>query len=149
MAIITAFVNNRNQTKRFILYVMTHYYYLIAAGRVIDDTTKYYKIAVGTSKQANRDYLTILALASEKNWYFEIVSPKSTEFVTKIAESVAGSQVTLPLLSLHFQKMSARDFVRAQKQHISVPLTSNSCRNLNDFMLKMNLNLSPARRNNV
>lgn len=128
---------------------MTHYYYLIAAGRVIDDTTKYYKIAVGTSKQANRDYLTILALATEKNWYFEVVSQKSTEFVTKIAESVAESQVTLPLLSLHFQLMSARDFVRAQKQHISVPLTSDSCRNLNDFMLKMNLNLSPAKRSHV
>lgn len=149
MSIITAFVYIRNQTKRFNLYVMTHYYYLIAAGRVIDDTTKYYKIAVGTSKQANRDYLTILALATEKNWYFEIVSPKSTEFVTKIAESVTDSQVTLPLLSLHFQLLSARDFVRAQKQHISVPLTSDSCRNLNDFMLKMNLNLSPAKRSHV
>lgn len=128
---------------------MTHYYYLIAAGRVIDDTTKYYKIAVGTSKQANRDYLTILALATEKNWYFALVSQKSTEFVNKIAESVTESQVTLPLLSLHFQKMSARDFVRSQKQHISVPLTSDSCRNLNDFYLKMNLNLSPAKRSHV
>ena len=149
MSIIPSFVYNRNQTQHLILYGMTHYYYLIAAGRVIDDTTKYYKIAVGTSKQANRDYLSILAMATEKNWYFEIVSPKSTEFVTKIAESVADSQVTLPLLSLHFQLLSARDFVRAQKQHISVPLTSNSCRNLKDFMLKMNLNLSPAKRSHV
>lgn len=149
MSIIPSFVYIRNQTKRFILYVMTHYYYLIEAGRVIDDTTKFYKIAVGTSKQANRDYLTILALATEKNWFFEIVSPKSTEFVTKIAESVAGPQVELPLLSLHFRLLSARDFVRSQKQNISVPLTSNSCRNLNDFMLKMNLNLSPAKRSHV
>lgn len=149
MAIVPSFVLNRNQTKRFILYVMTHYYYLIAAGRVIDDTTKFYKIAVGTSKQADRDYLYILALATEKNWYFKLVSQHSTDFVNKIAESVAGSQVALPLLSLHFQKLSARDFVRSQKQHISEPLKSYSCRNLNDFMLKMNLNLSPAKRLHV
>ena len=42
---------------------MKHYYYYIMAGREIDETAQFFKVAVGSSKQAQRDFLYLTLLA--------------------------------------------------------------------------------------
>lgn len=100
---------------------MTHNYYFIDAGRIIDSNTKFYLVAVGTSKQADRDFLYLTAYAADHQCYFERVSEHTDAFVQRIAQSIAPVDKLAPMASLNMQHVSARELVRCLKTSTAVP----------------------------
>lgn len=101
----------------FLRLVMNSYYLYIQAGAIIDESASFYKVAVGTSRQANRDYLFLLAHAEQHAHYFELWSADVAEFVNKIAQSLCRD-------SLPLQLVKARDLVRCLKAAESMPLSA-------------------------
>lgn len=97
---------------------MKHKYLLIEAGQIIDETTHCYIVMIGTSKQENRDYLAILANSMSCGYYFELYKNEQAEFLHRIMQEYP----TLPPL----QTIQARDYVRAMRQNLREPLSSQS-----------------------
>lgn len=89
---------------------MVHLYYYIYAGSCVNAQSQFYVVGVGSSKQANSDYLYLVAHAADHGHYFEIRSAESSEFFSKCMRSVSND-----LMSVQVVKVSARDLVRALK----------------------------------
>lgn len=87
---------------------MTHFYYYIAAGRDIESGAKFYRVSLGQSKQATRDYLFLVAFSTQHGHFFSLRSADSSEFVGKCLASLGidFSGVT---------SISGRDLVRLLK----------------------------------
>lgn len=96
---------------------MVHLHYYITAGDTIDETTRIFVVSVGTTAQANRDYLFLTAHAVTHGHYFELKSKESAEFVSRLLREnhVPESSMT---------PVKARDLVRAIKSDTAVPLSS-------------------------
>ena len=94
---------------------MTHYYCLIIAGDVIDESSLIYRVGVGTSLQCNRDYLFLLAHAVDHGWYFEKWSAEVMEFVRKIAASLSPTNSNDPSDAISIHGASVREIVRSIK----------------------------------
>lgn len=94
---------------------MVHYYYYVSAGHQCDAQTKIYKVAVGTSKQCQRDYAFLMAHALEHGHYFEIVSRESDDFITRLRNSLVE-------FSVQMNWLSCRDLVQELRDAISHPL---------------------------
>lgn len=107
---------------------MTHFYYYITAGRTMDETSHVYRVAVGTSCQANRDYLFLIAYSESHGHYFEIVSLKSSEFVSKVIDS--GYQL---------EAITARELVRSIKAQTANPLNPSALSHQHRFQMQTNL----------
>ena len=117
---------------------MTHYYYYIDTGRQIDATTKFYRVAVSSSKQGDRDYLYLLARASDCGHYFARDSADVSAFLQRIAKSLYGSSCCDAISRLNVQMVKARDLVRAFKASVSLPLSQVALSNHNDQMNALN-----------
>lgn len=100
---------------------MVHYYYLICAGSQVDQDTLFFRVGVGTSSQANRDYLFLTAQAVDKGWYFERVSAASDDFIRKLAESLYPTTDGTSLLRLQMRQCLVRDVVRSIKRGVALP----------------------------
>ena len=120
--------------------VMTHYYCLIIAGDVIDESSLIYKVGVGTSKQCNRDYLFLLAHAVDHGWYFEKWSAEVREFVRKIAESLSATNSNDPSQAISIHGASVREIVRSIKNGTAFPSSSNELTNRNQLRQWLSLN---------
>lgn len=110
---------------------MTHYYHYIAADADINENTQFYSVGIGTSKQANSDYLFLIAYAAEHHHYFELFTTQTMDFVRKCKKSLA------PIIPCTV-KISARDLVRALK-HGERPAASSKARHAQHLNL-MQLN---------
>lgn len=119
---------------------MTHYYCLIIAGDVLDESSLIYKVGVGTSKQCNRDYLFLLAHSVEHGWYFERWSKEVTEFVRKIAESVSATNSKDPSDAISIHGASVREIVRSIKNGTAFPYSSHELTNRNQLRQWLSLN---------
>lgn len=108
---------------------MKHYYYYIEAGSVIDETTKFYRIAIGASAQDNRDYLYLIARAQQHNHYFEIVTLQSQCFIEKCLASLRSSYSSGVNVAAQVQTISAREFVKSCKHHCANPLNQSELSN--------------------
>lgn len=98
---------------------MVHYYYYISAAHQCDESTRIYKVAVGTSKQCQRDYAFLVAYALQHGHYFEVVSSRSYEFVKRLRHSLAQFNVQLEWLS-------CRDLCRELRQVAATPCAAGS-----------------------
>lgn len=96
---------------------MSHYYYLITAGLVIDTASRICKVAVGTSDQANRDFLFLTSWAVMHNFYFELVSKESSDFILQVQKSLDTGH-------LEVEAFKARDLVRSIKTTGALPQKS-------------------------
>lgn len=101
---------------------MTHYHIYIAAGSVIDETTRIYYVGIGTSRQANRDYLALVAHAVDHNHFFHIVDAETLQFMHKVINSV--STVNLSPL-----QVSARQLRKSFAASEDIPLASGTLHN--------------------
>lgn len=87
---------------------MTHLYYYITAGLEVDKTSRIYIVKVGHGKQADRDFLFLVAYAADHGHYFELRSETTSEFIMMLHQTlVDDSQMVF---------VSARDLVRAFKR---------------------------------
>lgn len=110
------------------------------AGREIDADTLIYRVGVGTSRQADRDYLFLLAQAVEHNWYFEKWSTQVAEFLHNVLVSLAPASSDDPLGGTLVHGVLLRDLVRAIKNGESVPVDDNAIRNANHMRQWLSLN---------
>lgn len=94
---------------------MIHYHLYINSGLTVRADDCFYKVAIGSTTQATRDYLFLTAYAVEHGHFFELVTPESNAFLMRIRESL-----NLEVLPLRFIK--ARDLVRAIKAQQRMPL---------------------------
>ena len=90
---------------------MLRYHYYVSAGTQCDDTTRIYKVAVGTTTQAQRDFQFLTDYAAKHGHYFSIVSDASDIFIMKLRRSLAEYDVQLTYCS-------ARDLVRLFKNAV-------------------------------
>lgn len=97
---------------------MTHYHIYIAAGNVLDGSSKFFKVGIGASKQANRDYLFLLAHATDNGHFFEAWSDKVDEFLMKIRHSLGYHYLPMEVVD-------ARSLVRAIKSGTAIPLNQS------------------------
>lgn len=89
---------------------MTHLHYLIICGScsygkssILDDTATIYTVSVGTSKQANSDYLFLTAFAADHDCYFALRSKESIDFVFRLIQEYRipqAQQVSIDARSL-------------------------------------------------
>ena len=111
---------------------MIHYHLYISAGRQIDNSAQFFKVAVGSSAQANRDFLFLVAHAVDHGHYFALWSQREVEFCDRIARSLSLSR-------LPFRRVTARDLVRSFKQGSSLPLSANLLHNAHRQNAQLNL----------
>lgn len=111
---------------------MTHYHYYIAAGRVIDETTRIYKVGIGQSRQGKRDYNALKALAEAHNHYFHIIDHNSDDFVWKVIHSIPGRTLS-PML------VSPRDLKKSLASAEEIPLAHGTLHNQHRMQLTLNL----------
>ena len=112
---------------------MVHYYYYVSAGVQCDESTRIWKVAVGTSKQCQRDYAFLVAHALQHGHYFEVVSSLSDEFVKRLRHSLAQFNVQLEWLS-------CRDLCRELRQVTATPCAAGSLASAHRQRKSLNLN---------
>lgn len=95
---------------------MTHYHLYIEAGATIDSTSRFYKVAIGTGRQALRDQHFLLHHAAAHNHYFVGWSHEVDIFLTKIKKSLYPDSVLM-------EPITARDLVRNFKTFTRQPLS--------------------------
>lgn len=109
---------------------MIHYYLYIDSGQTVRADDHFYKVAIGATTQATRDYLFLTAYAVEHGHYFDLVTSESNAFLLRIRESL-----NLEVLPLQFVK--ARDLVRAFKAQQRMPLDAIQLRNQHKHMMRV------------
>lgn len=119
---------------------MTHYFCLIMAGREIDSDTRIFKVAVGSSRQSDRDYLFLLAQSVEHNWYFEKWSSQVADFVQMVLESLAPEKSDDPIGGTLIEGITARELVRNLKMGTKIPTDPQLFRNANNVRHWLSLN---------
>lgn len=124
---------------------MTHFYYLICAGSQVDENTQFFRVGVGTSRQANSDFLFLTAAAVDKGWYFERVSEASDDFVKKLAESLYPTTDGTSLLRLQVRQCLVRDVVRSIKRGVALPSDVISGQNRINSLQFLSLNYRVAQ----
>ena len=124
---------------------MTHYYYLICAGAQVDQNTQFFRVGVGTSRQANSDFLFLTAAAVDKGWYFERVSEVSDEFIRKLADSLYPDNEGTKMIRLKIRQCLIRDVVRSIKKGEALPAEVNSARNRLNSLQFLSLNYRVAQ----
>lgn len=98
---------------------MNHYYLYIETGAVVDGSARFFKVAVGASRQANRGFLYLVARAASCGHYFELVSDETDVFLEKIAHSLGLRSVC----DLDCTQVTARCLVKSFKS--GAPLAKN------------------------
>lgn len=112
---------------------MTHYYYYITAGNTIDMTSQVYLVAVGNSKQGTRDFLYVLAHATNMGYYFEIRSLETTQFVTRVLNQLRDDAAVQLRPAPQLQLIKIRDLVRNIKSELAQPLSASALHNAHEL----------------
>ena len=120
---------------------MTHYYLFIQAGSTIGTDSVFYKVGVGTGRQANRDYLFLLAHAISCGYYFEKWSLQVADFFAQIEQYMESEGLPCEL-----RLVKARDLVRALKANITIPLQANALSNEHHMRHYLNANYFLSNR---
>lgn len=103
---------------------MTSYHFYIECGQVIDATTRIFKVGIGTTRQADRDYLYLVSYAMSHGHYFKICDRESSEFVLKLIGACREDGVLLTV-----ETVTARNLVRSLKNQEKIPLDVDSLKN--------------------
>lgn len=112
---------------------MTHYYYYITAGNSIDMTSLVYLVAVGTSKQGTRDFLYVLAHATNMGYYFEIRSLETTQFVSRVLNQLRNDAAVQQRQTPQLQLIKIRELVRNIKSELAQPLSASALHNAHEL----------------
>jgi len=129
---------------------MLQYHYYVSAGPQCDESTRIYKVGIGTSLQAQRDFQFLTDYAARHGHYFTFVSDASDVFIMKLRRSLAEYDVQMTYCS-------ARDLVRLFKDANGTTLNPAVLRSIHsqqtltniDYRISSNLARrasSPAKR---
>lgn len=81
---------------------MNRYYYFIEETGTITTSTKFYKVSVGSTESEQENLQKLQFLANARKYYFHNVDIESTDFIRRIAKSLAPEGCQFPLFLLHF-----------------------------------------------
>lgn len=98
---------------------MTHIYYYIAAGTIIDATTRIYDVRIGESPRQQAILAWLTAHAAAHNHFFHIRDLKTSEFVHRIIHSIDGANLS-PL------QVSASDLKKSLTSGEDFPIASGT-----------------------
>ena len=90
---------------------MNRYYLFIDADKMVDESTAYYKVAIGESKREISRFRSLLKIAQERGAYFHKWDGGTTEFLQKCLASVYGSANSLVIAS-HLIPIKAGDLLK-------------------------------------
>lgn len=113
---------------------MTKCYYYISAPAGIDESTIIYQVGIGTSQQANRDFLYLTARAVDNGDYFAIKSEDSASFVARV----------LDYHGCLMRRINARDLVRDLKRNLTPEPSEAFVRNRAHMLYYLSLNYRTA-----
>lgn len=116
---------------------MKHYHVLIIAGRQVDLNSQFFRLAIGSSMQGNRDYLFLQSLAVSHGYFFHLYDNYCVDFLFKIAESLGLDRVSLI-------DCDVREWVRNFKAGTSLPLSQQSLSNQHHTRYFLDLNYRVA-----
>lgn len=122
-----------------IKFSMIHYYLLIQCGKVLDTSARFYKVSIGSSRQAVRDFLSLTALSVERGYYFHLWDENTTEFVGKCLASVWGSSDALTFAN-HLQQVTSRELLKVIRDEVSLPLDDFVLSNAHRCMTFLDIN---------
>lgn len=116
---------------------MTHYFIYILAGHELTTTAAFYSVALGTSRQGQRDCSFLEQYAAQHGHYFARWSSSVDDFLTKVKKSLLPHVVTI-------QPISGRDLVRCLRTDSRVQLSAEFLSNLHHerFMLNLDYRIS-------
>lgn len=118
---------------------MTHYHLYIIAGHILDETAIFYKVGVGTSKQAQRDHQFLLDYAAKHGHFYRIIDRSTDDFYHNCKKSLYPHSVTTQLIS-------ARDLVRNLKAKLRQPLSPKSLAAAHQQAMSLNLDYRISSR---
>lgn len=84
---------------------MVHYYLLIIAGKVVDDSTTFYKVGVGNSKRDKLALSKLESFAAANGHFLHVIDNETSEFLGKIAESLGKKVYELPTSAVRVRCM--------------------------------------------
>lgn len=111
---------------------MTHYYYYITAGNILDESSHIYQVAIGQSKAELSRYLFLVANAADNGHYFEIFSTKSAQFIQHIRRTPQYANVP-------FTSVKAVDLVRFLKNEERLRESATALKTANQQRQALNL----------
>ena len=111
---------------------MTHIYYYIAAGSVIDDTTRIYTVSIGESVRQQAILAWLTAHAAAHNHFFHVRDLKTSEFVHRIIHSIDGANLS-PL------QVSASDLKKSLTSGEDFPIASGTLHTKHSQRSSLNL----------
>lgn len=94
---------------------MTQIYLLIEAGDILDESTNFYFVNVGTSRHAQYSYRSLLSLCQQRNWYFKLRDADVSQFLRRIFTSIPNHRPVI--------KCDVCDMIRNFKQGTRPPLS--------------------------
>lgn len=119
---------------------MVRFYYFINAGKVVDNSTTFYKVAIGSSSQCQRDFSFLVEFCRQHQCWLAQVSSDSKDFLARVALSISEDQQRNPLLGLPLVPIKIRDLVRFLKTGARVPCHLSSLLNRGRFRSLLDLN---------
>lgn len=119
---------------------MVHYYLYIDAGKVLDESTKFYRVSCGSSKQASRDFLFLVAHSVDNGHFFELWSREVDDFYSKVRSSLLPGCKESDGFNVLLIPITARELVKSFKESTAIPIPSNVIDNRKRMLSYLNLN---------
>ena len=116
----------------FIHISMKSYYLYIEAGQEVNDTSKFFKVAIGTSARDQRDLRTLMLWAEKNGHYFKVWSREVDDFVKNLARSLQ-----VPILPLTW--LSCRELCRYLNSQTLPPMVPAQLEASNHQAMLLNL----------
>lgn len=110
---------------------MTRYYLYIEAGATIDETARWFKVAIGESAQERRVYSSLQFYAAGHGHYFQRWSNQVDELLVRLLQAYPDN---LPL-----QAIKGSSLLRSFKESTRLPLAQHALRNYHEFYKKSNV----------
>lgn len=111
---------------------MLHFHYYVSAGPQCNDTTRIYKVGIGISLQAQRDFQFLTDYAAQHGHYFSPISDASDVFIMKLRRSLAEYDIQMTYCS-------ARDLVRLFKDATGTALNPAVLRSIHSQQTLTNI----------
>ena len=111
---------------------MLHFHYYVSAGPQCNDTTRIYKVGIGISLQAQRDFQFLTDYAAQHGHYFSPISDASDVFIMKLRRSLAEYDIQMTYCS-------ARDLVRLFKDATGTDLNPAVLRSIHSQQTLTNI----------
>ena len=90
---------------------MTRFYLFIDAGKVVDESTAFYRVGIGTSKRDVSCFRQLARIATAKGSYFHRWDNTTSDFLTRCIGSVYGGTNALVVAS-HLIPIKCGDLVK-------------------------------------